>query len=214
MGNITIYCPCFYFMRFFIPILSILSLTAQAQNIKEKTKSQQNKDISAMRLAISSPLNRNREIHTLHLGYAKKLLNNIYIDSKIGFGTDIKNLIDADPTNSGFSIHGYGSLEFLYYFSFKKADSSKVAKRSFSSPFLSLEQNIFSNPFLLINQNRNIAFEGSTANFINVGYQIQNKKLFLRITIGYQLLNKDFSVFDINRNLQKIHGGLSLGLIF
>jgi hypothetical protein len=134
MGNITIYCPCFYFMRFFIPILSILSLTAQAQNIKEKTKSQQNKDISAMRLAISSPLNRNREIHTLHLGYAKKLLNNIYIDSKIGFGTDIKNLIDSDPTNSGFSIHGYGSLEFLYYFPLKE----QILQRLLNVAFLLL----------------------------------------------------------------------------
>ena len=77
-----------------------------------------------------------------------------------------------------------------------------------------VKRNVFTNPLAFIKQIPNKAFEGNTRTFLNLGYQKQIGKLYLGILMGVSVFEKDFTIYDKGRKIQRLHGGALIGYIF
>ncbi len=209
--------PTFIFMKSFklviILIMGPLSCFCQRAYLGEPEEKLQTLEKNIFRIIFTSPLSANRETNTFAFNYERQLQGAFCLDSKIGLGVGI-NKFGSSKSPNQYSFHGFGSIEGKYYLFLKQRKKGGKYIYNFTSPYISLEQNLFTNALALINQVEKEAFEGATATFINLGYQAQSSKLYLRAFFGVQILYSDFAKYDANRSLRVVHGGASIGYVF
>lgn len=196
--------------------ICIIYVNAQsANNIKQKDyKPVLNSDI--FRISITQPLAKDYETSAIFsFSYERKIIGAVTSVSKIGCGISVKNFSPRNNENGQYSFHAFGSEELRYYFNLMHRIKKEKSVTNYSSPYISLEQNIFSNAIGLVNQNSKDAVQGSTNTYINIGFQAQpsSKHIYIAAYLGVRCGGKSLSKF-YDESISRIHGGLTIGYVF
>lgn len=166
------------------------------------------------RVLITQPLFPDYETSVILAGnYEHGFSKNLTFSSKIGLGTSVKKFgTSTNPTQTSF--HFYSSVEFKHFFLMKNRIKKQRTILKYSGSYIGIEQNLFTNPIALINQTTNEAFAGSSIMFLNLGYQKQVGKLYIGAHFGVNIWGVDFSKQIGGRDLNTLHGGVTLGFVF
>jgi hypothetical protein len=198
----------------FLLILIVPSfLFAQNINSKSSEKYLIKIDRNIYRLVLTEPLAKDYETNAiLSFNYERQIVKAFSLSAKMGIGTSIKKFGPIGKQYQ-YSFHAYSNVEARYYFTLNRRIRKEKYIKNFSSPYLSVEQNLFTNSIGLINQNTKDAMAGNTATYLNLGYQIQTGKLYLGAFFGVQLAGKSFSKYA-DYSLSILHGGVNIGYVF
>jgi hypothetical protein len=193
---------------------SPILLLSQTKITKQKDSSTIKIQNNIYRIIYTQPIDKDFETNgIIAFNYERKIINAFSVASKLGVATSVNKFGDGGNPYQ-ISFHLFSSIEARYYFTLNRRLRKGKSVFNFSSPYISLEQNLFSNQFALINQTAKKSFEGYTATYFNLGYQKQITNFYFAAYIGGQLAIKDFSKYDIGRSLSPFHVGLTIGYVF
>ncbi|MFN0082661.1 MAG: hypothetical protein ACKVOM_09115 [Ferruginibacter sp.] len=152
--------PQFLLATLLFPVVCL----AQKSSSNAPIEKLQTIDKSIYRIIFTSPLSPNREINTLAFNFEHQIKNAVTIDVKLGVGI---NKFGKGKNVNQCSFHGFGSVEGKYYLFPKDRKKWNRYIYTFTSPYVSIGQNVRTNEFALINQVEKEAFEGATATFFH-----------------------------------------------